>query len=132
MISGIAGGDVIVDGFGADELRGNDGADLFRYLDVRDTNDTIHDFAPGSDKIDLSNVNVGGDAYHFDAPVGARTFTAARNLIRFYDGSNTVILSNTDGDLSTAGIHARPCPAIRTCKASDFLLCRAALDFRAA
>lgn len=102
MISGIAGDDVIVGGFGADELRGNDGADLFRYLDVRDTNDTIHDFAPGSDKIDLSNVNVGGSAYHFDAPVEAHTFTAARDLIWFYDGSNTVILGNTDGDLGTA------------------------------
>jgi len=101
-ISGIAGDDIIVGGFGADQLTGNAGADTFRFLDVRDTNDTITDFLPGTDKIDLSNFNVGGSTYHFDAPVEAHTFTAARDLIYYFDGTNTVVLGNTDGDLATA------------------------------
>lgn len=101
-ISGIAGDDVIVGGFGADLLTGNTGADTFRFLDIRDTNDLITDFTPGSDKIDLSNVTANGSTYHFDAPVEAHTFTAARDLIWYFDGANTVILGNTDGDLTTA------------------------------
>jgi len=121
IIKGIAGDDVLIGGYGADELTGNDGADTFRFLDVRDTNDTITDFTSGLDKIDLSNLFANGQPVHFAAPVEAHTFTAQRDLIWFFDGTNTVILGNTDGDLGTAEfmITLTSNPALH---AADFLL----------
>lgn len=121
FISGIAGDDLIVGGYGADRLTGNQGADIFRFLDARDTNDTITDFLPGSDKIDLSNFTAGGVQHDFAAPVNASTFAAGRDLIWFSEGGNTVILGNTDGDFSTAEfmITIVGNPAITT---ADFIL----------
>jgi hypothetical protein len=62
---------------------------------VRDTNDTISDFVHGIDKIDV-------DALGFNAPVNASAFSAAHDLIWSVQGGNTVILGDTDGDLTTA------------------------------
>lgn len=56
---GETGNDILVGGFGADRLSGGAGADTFRFVDVRDTGDTITDFTRGSDKIDLSHFKVG-------------------------------------------------------------------------
>ena len=50
---GGAGNDIIVDGAGRDVLYGGAGADLF-VLVADDTMDTIRDFQPGIDRIDLS------------------------------------------------------------------------------
>lgn len=102
VIRGIQGDDVIVGGYGADTLTGNDGADRFVFLDVRDTNDTITDFLPGTDKIDLSNFFVNGVQYHFSGPVQATHFSAGHDLIWSTSSVGTVILGDTDGDYSTA------------------------------
>lgn len=51
---GSAGDDRLAGGEGADTLTGGSGADLFVYRSLRDAGDTITDFAPGSDRIDLS------------------------------------------------------------------------------
>lgn len=53
MLLGSAGDDLISGGFGADTLTGNGGNDVFVYSSYRDLGDTITDFAPGGDRIDL-------------------------------------------------------------------------------
>ncbi|WP_374945120.1 VCBS domain-containing protein [Sphingomonas sp.] len=99
---GEAGNDVLVGGFGADRLTGGAGADTFRFVDARDTGDTITDFTHGADKIDLSHLKVGSAEHDFDAPVNATRFSAGHDLIWYYEGGNTVVLGNTDGNPNTA------------------------------
>jgi VCBS repeat-containing protein len=99
---GDAGNDVLVGGYGADKLFGGAGADTFRFVDARDTGDTIADFARGSDKIDLSRFRVAGADHDFDAPVNAAKFSAGHDLIWYHEGGNTIVLGNTDGDPNTA------------------------------
>ena len=54
-IEGGAGNDILVDGGGADTLIGGQGADVFIF-DDDDATDTILDFQPGLDRIDLSRI----------------------------------------------------------------------------
>jgi len=51
---GAAGNDRITGGTGADLLTGAAGADTFVYLSTRDAGDSITDFVPATDRIDLS------------------------------------------------------------------------------
>jgi predicted extracellular nuclease len=51
---GTAGDDRINGGAGADTLTGGAGSDEFVYASLRDGIDTITDFAPGTDRLDLS------------------------------------------------------------------------------
>ena len=53
VIVGSAGDDVIVGGAGADTLTGGGGVNVFVYSSMRDAGDTITDFVPGNDFIDL-------------------------------------------------------------------------------
>jgi len=53
-LTGTAGDDRINGGVGADVLTGGAGADTFVYTSLRDAGDRITDFAPGTDRIDLS------------------------------------------------------------------------------
>lgn len=50
---GTPGDDVISGGAGADILTGGGGADTFAYANLREAGDTITDFTPGTDRIDL-------------------------------------------------------------------------------
>ena len=50
---GTAGDDIINGGPGADTLTGGAGADIFVYGNLREAGDTITDFTPGIDRIDL-------------------------------------------------------------------------------
>lgn len=50
---GSAGDDVIIGGAGADTLTGGGGSNVFVYSSMRDAGDTITDFVPGKDFIDL-------------------------------------------------------------------------------
>ncbi|WP_341890698.1 ExeM/NucH family extracellular endonuclease [Variovorax sp. YR752] len=54
VLVGSAGDDRVIGAEGADTLTGGSGADLFVYRSLRDAADTITDFAPGIDRIDLS------------------------------------------------------------------------------
>jgi Ca2+-binding RTX toxin-like protein len=51
---GTAGDDVVVGGIGADTLTGNAGADVFVFNSMRDAIDTINDFTPATDRIQLT------------------------------------------------------------------------------
>jgi Ca2+-binding RTX toxin-like protein len=53
---GTAGDDRITGGEGSDSLTGGNGKDVFVYRSLRDANDTITDFAPGSDRLDLTQL----------------------------------------------------------------------------
>ena len=55
-IVGTAGDDVITGGAGADTLTGGAGADKFVYASLRDAGDTITDFTPYADTIDLGGL----------------------------------------------------------------------------
>lgn len=58
-IVGGAGDDVITGGHGADLLTGGGGGDIFRYTSIRDAGDTITDFTPYADRLDLVPLLVG-------------------------------------------------------------------------
>ena len=53
---GTAGDDVMVGGAGADTLTGGAGSDLFVFNNMRDAIDTIIDFTPQIDQIDLATL----------------------------------------------------------------------------
>jgi len=55
-INGGAGNDVINGGSGRDMLAGGTGADTFVYTSVLDAGDTITDFAPGQDRLDIATL----------------------------------------------------------------------------
>jgi uncharacterized protein len=53
---GTPGDDIIIGGSGADILSGGGGNNIFVYQTFRDAGDTITDFAPGKDKLDLRSL----------------------------------------------------------------------------
>jgi Ca2+-binding RTX toxin-like protein len=53
VIVGTPGDDIIIGGAGADTLSGNGGRNIFVYRSVLDGGDTITDFQPGADLLDL-------------------------------------------------------------------------------
>ena len=58
-IVGTPGNDIIVGGEQSDTLTGGAGRDIFVVQSIRDSLDTITDFTPGTDRIDLSGVLAG-------------------------------------------------------------------------
>ncbi|MDP2266741.1 MAG: type I secretion C-terminal target domain-containing protein, partial [Thiobacillus sp.] len=56
IIVGTAGDDVITGGPGADTLTGGAGSDVFVYVSMRDAGDSVTDFVPGTDRIDLAGL----------------------------------------------------------------------------
>lgn len=55
-LTGSSGRDCIVGREGGDILTGGGGPDLFTYVSMRDAGDTVTDFAPAQDVVDLSTV----------------------------------------------------------------------------
>jgi len=106
-LTGGAGADTLYGGLGADSLSGNGGSDTFLYLSIKDsgatkaTRDTIQDFTAG-DKIDLSafdadTTKTGIDHFNFLSTVNAE-FTAAGQLRFIFDGTNTIVQGDINGD----------------------------------
>lgn len=110
--------DTLIGGFGADTLTGSDGADIFRYLDARDTNDVITDFTPGTDKIDFSALYSG--TLGFQA-AQSQAFTAAHNVAWFQTGGNTVVIVDLDGNTANAELMIT-LTGLKNLQASDFML----------
>jgi hypothetical protein len=104
-----AGADIIQGGRGADDMTGGGGADTFRYITTLDSTgaamDEILDFAPGTDKIDLSRIDAnslaGGDqAFSW---IGSNAFTgsgaASAGELRAYQNNGIwFVEGDTDGN----------------------------------
>ena len=90
VIVGTAGDDVITGGAGADTLTGNGGRDAFVYTSTRDVGDTITDFTPNDDRLDMSALL---------ASIGANPATAFSGGVvqLFASGNNTIVEIDTDG-----------------------------------
>jgi Ca2+-binding RTX toxin-like protein len=102
FLGGAGGDDLLVGGFGSDRMIGGQGADTFRMLDLRDTNDRIEDFVFGTDTLDLQALDA-------DATTGGnQTFAwgggtaTAHGVWLVQDGANTIVYADTDGNLDTA------------------------------
>ncbi len=86
---GTSGDDLIIGGAGADTLTGGAGGDIFRYTSTRDIGDTITDFTPYADKLDLAALL---------ASLGVSGNGTATGHIRFADTTGGVqVLLDTDG-----------------------------------
>ena len=109
-IGGGEGGDTIIGGYGADELTGGSGPDIFKYLSVTDSHgnpngtisyDTISDFSPGNDDIDLTAFGAAFTFFKQGALARADSFVAAHTIAWFFDGNQTIVYANpTDGGLN--------------------------------
>ena len=56
ILNGGGGDDLLIGGMGNNTLTGGSGADTFQYLKGNSGHDTITDFTPGTDKLDLSQL----------------------------------------------------------------------------
>lgn len=102
FLNGLAGDDIIIGGFGADRLLGGTGSDIFRMVDLRDTNDSIADFQIGIDKLDLSALDADGSTVADDAFLWGGTTRTAHGVWMVSDGQNTMVFADTDGNVDTA------------------------------
>ncbi len=105
-INGGNGGDMIIGGYGADAINAGNGSDTIRYLDLKDTGDTIIGFESGTDKIDLlaldaNNAAGGNQAFAWGGQQDG-AFVLANSVTWYTTGGNVVVLVDTDGDLTTA------------------------------
>ena len=93
VLSGGPGDDLLIGGVGADRLTGGAGSNGFGYLSMRDAGDTLTDFVPGKDRIDLSGLlaSIGAPAAH----------AHRRGIVKLVaSGANTLLQIDFDG---TAG-----------------------------
>ena len=95
------GHDTLQGGAGSDILYGDGGRDVFVYADVSDGLDTIGDFRPGSDLIDLSGIDADAgtpdsdDAFAF---LGELADPVPFSVTYRHADGNTIILADTTGD----------------------------------
>ncbi|HWH84654.1 MAG TPA: endonuclease/exonuclease/phosphatase family protein, partial [Burkholderiaceae bacterium] len=89
-LAGTPGDDYIVGGEGADTLTGGAGMNVYGYNSMRDAGDTITDFVPGKDLLDLRGL-LAGLGYSGSNPV-------ADGYVRFVAvGANTSVQIDADG-----------------------------------
>jgi Ca2+-binding RTX toxin-like protein len=93
-LSGGAGADILRDGAGNDELRGGAGGDIF-VLTADGRADTILDFEPGRDRLDLSG-------YPYLRNLGQLTFTPVSGGIVIQYGLDLLTVLSSDGRSLTA------------------------------
>ena len=95
VITGTPGDDILIGGVGADLLTGGGGNNLFVYTSLRDAGDTLTDFSPGKDRIDLSGLL---------ASIGASPADAyARGVVKLVAaGADTWLQIDTDGSAGPA------------------------------
>ncbi|MDP3873834.1 MAG: ExeM/NucH family extracellular endonuclease [Methyloversatilis sp.] len=102
-LTGTPGDDVITGGEGADLLTGGGGADTFVYQSVRDALDTITDFDPQQDRLDVRQLLAG-------VTTGSDPLTSGHISFR-QSGANTMVLFDADGSAGRAA--ARPLVTLR-------------------
>ena len=89
---GRQGNDFLVGGAGSDRLTGGEGRDEFVYEAIGDAGDTITDFDPNQDVVNLQQI--------FADPSYSRAFTRYLDLEETFGGS--VVRIDPDGDLGNA------------------------------
>ncbi|MEM9737182.1 MAG: calcium-binding protein, partial [Pseudomonadota bacterium] len=94
-LEGGAGADTLTGELGADLLTGRGGADTFRFLSPDESRpnlrDTITDFTPGRDRIDLSAMD-----FSF---IGSDPFSGQAGELRTaISGAETFVMGDVDGD----------------------------------
>jgi Ca2+-binding RTX toxin-like protein len=103
-LDGGAGNDTLTGGLGADSLSGGGGANLFVYGDVAESPaagaDLITDFVSGTDRINLSGIDVdpvtsGHQGFSW---IGTSAFSAAGQLRYEVIGGVTTVEGDVDGD----------------------------------
>lgn len=102
-LTGTPGDDVITGGEGADLLTGGTGADTFVYRSVRDALDTITDFDPQQDRLDVQQLLAG-------VTTGSDPLISGHISVR-QTGPNTMVLFDADGSAGRAA--ARPLVTLR-------------------
>lgn len=120
---GLAGNDTLDGGLGADTLVGGAGGDVFDFNSIKDTpsgaRDTIQDFMPGIDHIDLRSIDAntavtGDQAFSF---IAAKSFTGQSGQLNF---ANRVLSGDMNGDkVADFQVHVSSVPALA---AADFYL----------
>ncbi len=124
-INANGGGDTIIGGYGADLLTGGGNLlliDLFTYLDVLDTGDTITDFGTGYDKIVLEAIDADAAVAGDQAFVFGGTTATAHGVWYADNGAGGVtVYVDTDGVLTTAEL-ALTIDNLTTMTAADFVL----------
>ena len=92
---GTAGDDILVGGLSADTLTGGAGSNVFVWRDLRDAGDTVTDYVPGKDLLDLRTLL---------AAIGANPATVLANgVVRLTaSGANTLLQIDTDGSAGPA------------------------------
>jgi Ca2+-binding RTX toxin-like protein len=108
-LDGGSGNDTLIGGSGTDTMTNGAGNDIYRFLSVSDSQvgaarDVLTDFAPGLDKIDLSeidaNTTIAGDqAFTFigTAPFGTPPHGVGQ-VNYFISGSNLIVQAEIEGD----------------------------------
>ena len=95
VLVGTAGDDILIGGAGADTLTGGAGTNVFVYQSIRDIGDTITDFVPGKDLLDLRALL---------ASLGVNPASALSSGVLTWVGSGnaTVLQIDTDGSAGPA------------------------------
>ncbi|MGV3499177.1 MAG: 5'-nucleotidase C-terminal domain-containing protein [Hydrogenophaga sp.] len=107
---GTAGDDVITGGGAADTITGGPGGDTFRYVSLRDAGDTITDFTPYADKLDLAPLLLS---------LGVAGNGVATGHVRVIDViGGAQLLIDTDGSAGAAV--ARPLLTLKGLTAAQF------------
>jgi hypothetical protein len=94
VLLGNGGNDLLVGGLGADTLTGGMGNDRFVYQQLGDRQDTITDFNPAQDRIDLSLI------FDHSAYTSTATFKDYIRLVQ--NGSSVTVKIDMDGGASGA------------------------------
>ena len=111
-LSGTPGDDQIVGGPGSDKLTGGEGDDVFTYTSMADARDTILDFAPGADRIDLRAL-LAGIGYAGSDPI-------ADGVVRVKDGAKGALLQ-VDADGPPGGARWKTLVLLQGVPAADIV-----------
>ena len=104
---GTAGDDIFIGGPGADVLTGNGGNNVYVYQSMRDAGDTVTDFAPGRDVVDLR------------ALLAGLGFPNNANLASWVRVTNTAAGASIQIDSTGTGTAFRPLLTLRGVTASS-------------